>query len=210
MKIAAFDIDAQKGFTPLCPDELPVSGGDKIVPELNFMASLASLRIGSKDAHPQNAVWVVDSKDEMLAELEYPNADRTWVRHCEPGTKGFELLDGLPVVTDYDYFIWKGMEPDIHPYGACYHDIVEHLSTGVLEYLREQKVDLVLVGGLAFDFCVKTTVIQLSRAGFSVLVYLPATRALSEQGFDETKERLANTEKVQLIETREELVAYCQ
>ncbi|ENO0239376.1 nicotinamidase, partial [Listeria monocytogenes] len=49
MKIAAFDIDAQKGFTPLCPDELPVSGGDKIVPELNFMASLASLRIGSKD-----------------------------------------------------------------------------------------------------------------------------------------------------------------
>lgn len=46
MKIAAFDIDAQKGFTPLCPDELPVSGGDKIVPELNFMASLASLRIG--------------------------------------------------------------------------------------------------------------------------------------------------------------------
>ncbi|MFO7197084.1 isochorismatase family protein, partial [Enterococcus faecium] len=84
------------------------------------------------------------------------------------------------------------------------------LSTGVLEYLREQKVDLVLVGGLAFDFCVKTTVIQLSRAGFSVLVYLPATRALSEQGFDETKEQLANTEKVQLIETREELVAYCQ
>ncbi len=56
----------------------------------------------------------------------------------------------------------------------------------------------------------KTTVIQLSRAGFSVLVYLPATRALSEQGFDETKELLANTEKVQLIETREELVAYCQ
>lgn len=45
MKIAAFDIDAQKGFTPLCPDELPVSGGDKIVPELNFMASLASLRL---------------------------------------------------------------------------------------------------------------------------------------------------------------------
>ncbi|EHZ3604599.1 nicotinamidase, partial [Listeria monocytogenes] len=29
-------------------------------------------------------------------------------------------------------------------------------------------------------------------------------------GFDETKELLANTEKVQLIETREELVAYCQ
>ena len=26
MKIASFDVDAQKGFTPLCPDELPVAG----------------------------------------------------------------------------------------------------------------------------------------------------------------------------------------
>jgi len=28
MKIASFDVDAQKGFTPICPDELPVTGGD--------------------------------------------------------------------------------------------------------------------------------------------------------------------------------------
>ena len=27
-EIAAFDIDAQQTFTPLCPDELPVAGGD--------------------------------------------------------------------------------------------------------------------------------------------------------------------------------------
>ena len=29
--VASFDIDAQKTFTPLCPDELPVTEGDKIV-----------------------------------------------------------------------------------------------------------------------------------------------------------------------------------
>ena len=47
MKIASFDVDAQKGFTPLCPDELPVPGGDTIAPALNQLAARASLRLGS-------------------------------------------------------------------------------------------------------------------------------------------------------------------
>ena len=42
-KIAAFDIDAQNTFTPVCPDELPVAEGDQIVEELNAQAALASL-----------------------------------------------------------------------------------------------------------------------------------------------------------------------
>lgn len=39
-KIASFDVDAQKGFTPLCPDELPVPGGDAIgAPSTNWPAA---------------------------------------------------------------------------------------------------------------------------------------------------------------------------
>ena len=55
--IASFDIDAQKTFTPACPDELPVAEGDKIVPELNAQAKLACLRIASRDAHSPYAKW---------------------------------------------------------------------------------------------------------------------------------------------------------
>lgn len=47
-KIASFDVDAQKGFTPLCPDELPVPGGDAIGGALNQLASRAALRLGSR------------------------------------------------------------------------------------------------------------------------------------------------------------------
>ena len=57
MKIASFDVDAQKGFTPLCPDELPVPGGDEIAAHLNLLARRATLRIGSKDAHSPSAPW---------------------------------------------------------------------------------------------------------------------------------------------------------
>lgn len=184
MTIASFDVDAQKGFTPLCPAELPVPEGHLIGAELNLLASRAQLRLGSKDAHSPTAPWVVGSHAEMLQPLALPDADLTWVSHCVPGTSGFELLDELPEPLAYDYFVWKGVEPGLHPYGACYHDLAERRSTGAIEYLRAQGVSTVLVGGLALDYCVKTTALQLRRAGFEVLVYLPACRAIAQDTAD--------------------------
>ena len=73
--LASFDVDAQKGFTPLCPDELPVPGGDAIGAALNQLASRAALRLGSKDAHSPKAAWVVESAEQMLRPLAYPDAD---------------------------------------------------------------------------------------------------------------------------------------
>lgn len=179
---ASFDVDAQNSFTPLCPDELPVAEGDGIVAHLNRMSINAALRVGSKDAHSPDAQWVVDSHANMGLPTGLDNADITWVKHCVPGTFGFELIEGLPAPVNYDYFIWKGVEPDLHPYGACYHDLGNRLSTGVIEYLRANQVTDVLVGGLALDYCVKTTAIQLVTAGFNVYVYLPATKAISQEG----------------------------
>jgi len=180
-RIAAFDIDAQKGFTPLCPDELPVPGGDEIVGALNTMARYANLRVASKDAHSPNALWVVETKAEMLQPTGLPNANLTWVRHCEVGTRGFELLDGLPAAHEYDFMVFKGIEAELHPFGACYHDLENTLSTGVIEFLQAREIDTVLVGGLALEFCVATTANQLRNAGFKVVLYLPASRPLNSE-----------------------------
>ena len=192
MKIASFDVDAQKGFTPLCPNELPVPEGDAIVPALNQLAARAQLRVGSKDAHSPQAAWVVPDHAQMLQALPLANADLTWVSHCVPGTSGFELLPGLPAPIDYDYFVWKGVEPDLHPYGACYHDLAERRSTGVIEFLKVQQVQAIIVGGLELDYCVRTTALQLRRAGFEVLLYLPACRALSAEGAQAACTAMAN------------------
>ena len=40
-------------------------------------------------------------------------------------------------------------------------------------------VTTVLVGGLATDHCVKTSVLQLRRAGFRVIVHLDACRGIA-------------------------------
>ncbi|MGL5335995.1 MAG: nicotinamidase [Enterovibrio sp.] len=180
--IASIDVDPQRCFTPHCPNELPVIGGDALAPHLNLQASKAQFRVLSKDAHPANAVWVVENAQQMMAPLPFPNADTTWVAHAVPGTRGFELIDGLPAITDYDFVVWKGIEPDFHPYGACFHDLNGKLSTGLIEWLQAKKVTTVLVGGLATDYCVKVTALQLKQAGhFDVWVNLSACRAINQE-----------------------------
>ncbi|WP_208379537.1 isochorismatase family protein [Psychromonas algicola] len=180
---ASFDVDPQCGFTPLCPDELPIKEGNLIADELNAQSAFANFRIVSKDCHPAKAPWIAESAEQIMTpvEGEYPNLDIKWPAHCVVGTLGNSLIPGLPDEKEYDVVIEKGIDPLKHPYGACYHDLAEEEGTGIIEWLQERKVGTVIVGGLATDFCVKTTVLQLSTAGFKVILNLAACRGVAEE-----------------------------
>jgi len=180
-EVCSVDVDAQKGFTPICPDELPVPEGDQIVEELNKQAKYASIRVGSKDAHPSHAIWMAYPPQRPQFEpIKGKNVDVRWNKHCVIGTKGFELLDGLPHPIDYDYFVWKGIECDLHPYSACYHGLNRTLTTGVIEFLKSKNIKLIVCGGLATDYCVAFTAIDLKEAGFDVIINLGASRAIGD------------------------------
>lgn len=180
---ASFDVDPQRGFTPLCPDELPVPGGDQIAAELNAQAAFARLRLVSKDCHPETAPWVAQNPDEIMQPVEgdYPNLDIKWPPHCVVGTEGNRLIPGLPDEDAYDLVIEKGSDPLMHPYGACYQDLIETRSTGAIEWLRKQGIDTVLLGGLATDYCVKTTGLQLLNADFRVILNLAGCRGVAKE-----------------------------
>ncbi|MDO4227952.1 nicotinamidase [Neisseria sp.] len=180
--IVSIDVDAQKTFSPLCPNELPVVEGDTIVAELNAQAALADFRVMTKDAHSPAAKWLVADAADMLKPTGLPEADVTWVSHAIVGSRGYELLDGLPSAKEYDYCVWKGVDPEFHPYGACFHDIGEKLSTGLLEWLRSKGAKVIIVGGLATDYCVKTTVLQLLKSGsWKVVVNAAACRGIAPE-----------------------------
>ncbi|CAH0540354.1 hypothetical protein VMF7928_02799 [Vibrio marisflavi CECT 7928] len=184
-KVASFDVDAMKTFTPICPDELPVPEGDKIGAELNKQAEKARIRIGSKDAHSPNAIWVATDENPQFSPIEGKDVDVRWNVHAVPGTMGFELLDELPKPSEYRYFVYKGIEVDQHPYSACYHDFANTQSTGVIEVLQVEGIETVIVGGLALDYCVATTATQLKEAGFDVVINLSGTRGIAAETVDE-------------------------
>jgi nicotinamidase/pyrazinamidase len=191
-KTANFNIDCQKGFTPLCPDELPVAEGHLIVEEVNKDATKAKYRLGSKDAHNPNAIWVATEENPQFSPVKDggKNVDIHWQKHCCVGTMGFELLDGLPKPEEYDFFVWKGIENNLHPYGACYHDLENTRSTGVIEFLTYKGVDTVIADGIAADYCLRTTALQLKYAGFRVIVNLAACRGVSKETTDKAIEEM--------------------
>jgi len=191
-KTASFDVDPQRGFTPLCPDELPVVGGDQIADELNIQAKFASVRLVSKDCHPVEAPWVAHSADEIMQPVagDYPNLDIKWPPHCVVGTEGNRLIPGLPDESAYDLVIEKGVDPLMHPYGACYHDLAETISTGAVEWLKKQQIDTIILGGLATDYCVKTTGLQLLRSGFRVIINLAGCRGVAAETSQQAVEEL--------------------
>ena len=178
--IAAFDVDCQNTFTPVCPQELPVAEGDQIADELNAQAKFAALRVASRDAHSTNALWLADAEHAPLTPVpgNHPDVDVYWPAHAIIGTKGFDFIDGLDPKA-YAFQVYKGIEPDKHPYGACYHDLSNKLSTGVIEYLHDHGITTVICGGLATDYCVKNTVLQLKNAGFQVILNLAACRGIA-------------------------------
>lgn len=184
MKIASLDIDAQNAFSPSCPDELPIIDAHLIVDELNAQARLAHYRVMSKDAHPANAIWCNDDKNATPA--PYPHADRYWRAHAVVGTDGFELMAGLPKAHEYDFLVYKGVERHLHPYGACYHDLDEKISTGLIEWLTYKNVKIVIIGGLALDFCVYHSARQLLKAEFDVWVNMAAVRGICADDCQDT------------------------
>lgn len=180
-KFASLTVDMQNGFTPNCPNELAVGNGLNIVSEIIYMEIMSSFRIGSKDWHSPKALWGATSAKPQFSPITHqPDMDKHWNMHCVGGTFGAELVKPLRHPRDYDYFVWKGMELDMHPYSAVYHNLKKTLSTGMIEKLAFEKVTDVIVGGLATDYCVKESALDLAASKlFTVYLYLPACAGIA-------------------------------
>ena len=93
-------VDAQRGFTSLCPAELPVPGGVEIVPAVNELLALPFARVdATQDWHPPDHCSFLGRRDDI-----YPP-------HCVMGTPGADFLPGLH--THRFHAIWrKGFDRD--------------------------------------------------------------------------------------------------
>lgn len=207
-KTASFDIDAQKGFTPLCPNELPVNDGHLIVDECNKSATKAKFRYASKDAHPENGAWTATTEQPQFSPVGLPNVDIRWNKHCVIGTYGFELLDGLPKMNEYDFFVYKGAEKDLHPYSPIYHDLAKKISTGIIEKAKSDDINTFIVNGLALNYCLGEGALDLNDAGFQVIVNLGATKGI---GTDEDLNKyidMLRSKGIRVVESADEIEIY--
>jgi nicotinamidase/pyrazinamidase len=153
-------VDAQQGFTTLCPQELPVPGGEKIVAAVNGLLALPWARIdASQDWHPPDHRSFFGGRDNL-----YPP-------HCIMGTPGADFLPGL--MTWRFHAIWrKGFDRDFEAYALT----AQHRDYPAL--LRAGGVTAVVVCGLATNICCFFAARDLRRAGFRVLLVEDASAGI--------------------------------
>ena len=163
-KRALIVVDVQNDFCP--GGTLAVPRGDEIVGPLNQVIDEFLERgepvYKSRDWHPPTTKHFADYGG-------------VWPVHCVQNTKGAEFHPALrddPRIT----VISKGLGDT-----DCYSAFDE---TDLLDQLRRQNVEEVVVGGLATDYCVKSTVLDALKNGFKVKALANAMRAVDVQPGD--------------------------
>ena len=159
-KAALLVVDAQRGFSELCPQELPVPGALAIVPMINHLLAKPWARIdASQDWHPPDHCSFFGQRDGL-----YPP-------HCVAGTAGAEFLPGLQ--TERFHTIWrKGYQRDFEAYALTAQ------QPAYVDTLRGSGIETVAVCGLALNICCFFVARDLRRAGFQVWLIEDASAGL--------------------------------
>ena len=161
-------MDVQNDFCP--GGALPVPDGDSIVPGLNRVISAfagAGLPIFfTRDWHPAD-------------HCSFRAQGGPWPPHCVRGTAGADIHRGLRRPAG-SVLVSKGDRPDREAYSGFQ-------GTDLAARLRKLGVKEVFVGGLAIEYCVKTTVEDALKEGFAANVILDCVKGLEVHEGDSAK-----------------------
>ncbi len=151
-------VDVQNDFCP--GGSLAVPQGDEVVVPLNKLIEEFLERgepvFKSRDWHPEKT-------------KHFAAQGGTWPVHCVQNTKGAEFHPDL-IDDIHTRVISKGLGDT-----DCYSAFDE---TDLALQLRRLGVEEVWVGGLATDYCVKSTVLDALKEGFRVKAIENAMRAV--------------------------------
>jgi len=178
-------IDAQRGFMPAEVGvnlgvagfgELGVAEGDHIVPLVNRVMTEVAARGGyvftTQDWHPADTAHFSAT----------PNFTTTWPVHCVAETAGADFHPDLVFPTGTVHF-HKGMDvlvrgEDDTSYSGYY--ATDASGARLPDVLRAQGITTLYLAGLALDYCVGSTALDMvQKVGIPVVVLLDATRPVA-------------------------------
>ena len=194
-RAALLIVDVQVDFCP--GGNLPVAGGDEVVPVLNGYVGLFRARglpvFASRDWHP-------------AASSHFRTHGGIWPVHCVRGTAGARYHPGLELPVDA-IVVSKGTDPGADGFSSF--DGVDENGVPLADCLRESGVECLFVGGLATDYCVKHTVLDGLAKGFAVTLLVDAARGVDLEPGDSAEAIREMVKAGASVATREKLELAC-
>jgi nicotinamidase/pyrazinamidase len=200
-RIAFIQVDPQVDFGTV-DGALYVPQGEEIVTELNALrialrdADLLHSVVLTQDSHPSDHISFQKNNpgSELFKEhvLACGSKQMMWPVHCQVGTLGHEFLPGLLTETK-DIVVQKGMNREVDSYsGFGSEDFVREI-TPLDKHLKDLDIKYVVIGGLAFDYCVSATAKDAARLGYFTIVVRSATRGISSESCEREEKLMCAT-----------------
>ena len=181
MTQALIIIDVQNDFCP--GGALAVEGGDQIIAPITAMQDDFAVKVLTQDWHPLNHSSFADNHQgaEPYSTTQMPYGTQVlWPRHCVKGSDGANFKIGLNT-DSADMIVRKGYNPNIDSYSAFFEN--DHVTqTGLHGYLQERGVTELTMVGLATDFCVKFSALDVAKLGYRVNIIESACRGIDLGG----------------------------
>ncbi len=171
-------VDVQNDFLP--GGALAVPKGDAVIPVINRVMPRFSCVVASQDWHPADhssfASQHTGQEPGNVIDLD-GTSQILWPDHCVQHSPGASFAAGLDVYR-FDRVFRKGDDKKVDSYSAFF-DNDGRKDTGLADWLREQDIKDVVVCGLATDYCVKFTVLDALRLGFSTTLIKDAVEGVN-------------------------------
>jgi len=179
-------IDVQNDFCP--GGALAVNDGDAVVSPLNKLSRSLYEKGGraaaTQDWHCKGHISFASShKDKNpgdLTDTPLVKGQILWPDHCVQGTEGAAFHSGLDLKT-VSIIIRKGFNQALDSYSAFFEND-RKTQTGLEGYLRSLKIENVIMGGIATDYCVFFSAMDCKNSGFNTIIAEDAVRGV---GFPE-------------------------
>jgi len=158
-------VDVQNDFLP--GGALAVPGGSVVIEPLNaYIRQFARLRLpvfATRDWHPRE-------------HCSFRERGGRWPAHCVADSHGAKFPPALQLPPDVRV-ISKATQPESDAYSGFQ-------GTDLARQLADLGCKRVFIGGLATEYCVRSTVLDARAAGLEVVVLADAIRALDAQSGD--------------------------
>jgi nicotinamidase/pyrazinamidase len=171
-------VDIQNDFLP--GGALAVPNGGAVIPIVNKILPVFPLVVATQDWHPSihGSFAANHPGKKVFEQIDLNGLPQTlWPVHCVQNTPGAALATDLRQDRIARVF-QKGTDAGIDSYSGLF-DNGHRKSTGLGEWLKQQRVTDVFVCGLATDYCVKFTALDAVQLGFKTYLIEDASRGVN-------------------------------
>ncbi len=179
-------VDLQNDFLP--GGALAVPEGDQVVPIANALMPRFERVVATADWHPPDHCSFANNHPghEIGEIIQVGGLDQIlWPDHCIQNTPGAEFPPGLDR-SRVDFVVHKGADPKLDSYSGFF-DNGHVKATGLDDYLKNQRIDRVVVLGLATDYCVKFTALDALTLGYETVLIADGCRAVNLHAEDDQR-----------------------